>query len=152
MKAKIIGVLMLGCSILLSCNHTSESKCGPCPLILQLAPFVNVRIVDKTTGDDLFLSPGSPYKFSDLKMISAQNDFRVTIDSTQKDNRFIRILIPQTETLNIKLGNLSADSVRVVFKNDSPKCCPITKISKIILDNTPICNPCTLNAMVTIKK
>jgi len=145
---------MFGCLTWLSCKTNTASKCGPCPLIAQFAPFINVRIVDKTSGADLFLSPTSPYKLSDLKINSSVDgdNINVFVDSIAKDNRFVKILATTTQTFTIKLATLSADDVRIVLKTDSPKCCPMTKIASISLNDTPVCNPCSYNETVTIKK
>jgi len=154
MKVKVFYFLVLICLVWASCKTNTTSKCGPCPLYAQLAPFINVRVVDKTTGADLFLSPNSPYKFSDLKVSSSVdgNNVSLYVDSTQADNRFVRILATSTQTFTLKLATLSADSIRIVLKTDSPKCCPITKISSILLDTAPVCNPCSYNQTITIKK
>jgi hypothetical protein len=138
----------------MSCKTSVSSKCGPCPLYPQIAPYVAVKIVDKTTGADLFLSPNSPYKFSDLKVSSSISgtDVSVIEDSTQTGNRFAKIWATSTQTFTLKLASLSADSIRVVIKTDSPKCCPVIKVSSITLNTTLICAPCTYSEAVTIKK
>ena len=154
MSVKPICVLILGCMITMSCKTTVTSKCGPCPLYPVIAPYINVRIIDKTTGADLFLSPNSPYKFSDLKVSSSVdgNNVSLYVDSTQTDNRFVKILATATQNFTLRLATLSADSIRIVLKTDSPKCCPITKVSSILLDAAPVCNSCTYDQTITIKK
>jgi hypothetical protein len=111
-------------------------------------------MVDKTTGADLFLSPNSPYKLSDLQVSSSVDGtgINVFVDSTQKDNRFVKILATTTQTFTIKLASLSSDDIRVVVKTDSPKCCPISKVSSIMLNTTLICAPCGYSQAVTIRK
>lgn len=154
MKGKVLSILILACTIWISCKTNTTSKCGPCPEYAQLAPFVNVRIVDKTTSADLFLSPNSPYKFSDLKVTGSVSGDAVSVgvDSSQKDNRFVRILALPSQTFTLKLASLSADSLRVVIKQDSPKCCPIMKVGSITLNTTLICTPCSYSEAVTIRK
>src|SRR5258708_1271891 len=154
MKTVRLTLLLLICVIWRACKNTPTAKCGPCPEIAQLAPFIDVKIVDKVSGADLFLSPSSPYKFSDLNVSSSidGSDVSVSIDSTQKYNRFIRILSTTSQTFKLRLGTLPADSIIVITKNDSPKCCPILAIKKIILNTTVVCNPCSFNQLVTIKK
>ena len=154
MRTKALFILMLGGMTIMSCKTNVTSKCGPCPLIAFFAPYINLRIVDKTTGADLFLSPNSTYKLSDLKVSSSVDgdNINVMVDSTQKDNRFVKILATTTQTFTIKLASLSANSIRVVMKTDSPKCCPIIKVSSILLDAAPVCSPCSNSEAVTIKK
>ncbi|MGZ3945250.1 MAG: hypothetical protein ACXVJB_09920, partial [Mucilaginibacter sp.] len=153
-RTKALFILMLGGMTLMSCKTNVTSKCGPCPLIAFFAPTINVRIVDKTTGADLFLSPNSTYKLSDLKVSSSVDgdNINVIVDSTDKANRFVRILATATQTFTIKLASLSADNVRVVLKTDSPKCCPTIKVSSITLNTTSVCGPCSNNEPVVIQK
>ena len=157
MRAKLItGFLLVTISIAaLSCKHIPDSsKCGPCPLYPVLIPAIDVRIIDKITGADLFLSPNSPYKLSDLKITSTYTGSQVnfSVDSSQSNNRFIRLISYPSQTFTVKLADLSSDNIGVVLKTDSPKCCPMIKFSKITLDSVPVCNPCSFNEMVTIKK
>ncbi|WP_426670535.1 hypothetical protein ACPPVU_04660 [Mucilaginibacter sp. McL0603] len=157
MKAVGLFILWLVCMVLVSCqnNHSGgiTSKCGPCPMYLEILPTIGVKIVDKTTGADLFLSPTSPYKLSDLKVTSSVNDsVRFVVDSLGTGNRFVRVPSPETQTFTIKLAALSADSIRVVLARDSPVCCPRTRIKSITLNNVQQCSPCSLAQLVTIKK
>lgn len=154
MKIRNFTLIAAICVLLASCTDTASTKCGPCPLMAQLAPFINVRIVDKTTGADLFLSPASPYKLSDLKVNSSVNgtDVSLFVDSTQKDNRFIKIIGEPSQTFTLKLSTLPVDSIRVAIKADSPKCCPVVKIKEIWLNGVPVCNPCNYDRLITIKK
>ena len=138
-----------------ACKNTpASSKCGICPAIAVVAPTIGVRIVDKTSGADLFLSPGSPYKFEDLKVSSSVDGQNVyaTVDSTDKANRFVRIIATSTQTFKLTLGSLATDSIHVTLKLDSPKCCSIPKIHEVVIDNTLICSACGYNPLVTIKK
>ncbi|HVS93695.1 MAG TPA: hypothetical protein VHE59_16765 [Mucilaginibacter sp.] len=154
MKRSILSLLATGCVFLAMCKSTPSSKCGPCPLYAQVAPIINIRIVDRTTGGDLFLSPNSPYKYSDLKITTSLpgQDVYATVDSTQTNNRSVRIIVNASQTLTLKLGNLSANNIAVVTKQDSPQCCPVFKITKIMLDDGVICNSCSYDELVTIKK
>jgi hypothetical protein len=154
MRTKAIFMLMLGGMLIMSCKTTVTSKCGPCPLFAFFAPAIDVRIVDKSSGADLFLSPNSPYKLSDLKVSSSVDgdNINVVVDSTDKANRFVKILATSTQTFTIKLASLSADNVRVVLKTDSPKCCPTIKVSSITLNTTSVCRPCDNSEAVTIVK
>lgn len=145
--------LLIFCMVWISCKHTSSEKCGPCPEIPYFAPFIDIRIVDKTSGDDLFLSPSSPYKLSDLSVISSiDGAITARVDSTQKDNRFIKIISTQSQTFKLKLATLPEDNIVVTTKNDFPKCCPVLTIEKITLNTSLICSPCTFNQLITIKK
>ena len=156
---KVSGLLILAFAgiLLVSCRNSHSGgitdKCGPCPLYAEILPTIGIKIVDKTTGADLFLSPTSPYKLNDLKVTSSLNDsvwFRV--DSLGAGNRFVRIASPETQTFTIKLAALSADSIKVVLARDSPVCCPRTRIKSITLDNVQLCGSCNMGQVITIKK
>jgi hypothetical protein len=137
-------------------NHSGgvTDKCGPCPLyIMAILPTVKVRIVDKVSGADLFLSTTSPYKPSDLRVSNPVNDsIRFFVDSVNAGPRTVVIPIPETNTMILKLASLTPDTIKVVFANDSPRCCPQTRIKSITLDNVPQCNPCSFAQLITIKK
>lgn len=156
MKTKGVVLAMIFCSFaLVSCKTSPpSSKCGPCPEYAMVFPAVDVRIVDKTTGADLFLSPGSPYKLSDLKITSTYTESQVnfTVDSSQNNNRFLRLYAYPSQTFTIKLASLTADNLQVVLKTDSPQCCPFIKLGRVLLNDSVICNPCNFGQMVVIKK
>jgi len=156
MKIKGPVFLMLCGLVLVSCQsaHRDTNKCGPCPLIAEVAPYLEVRIVDKTSGADLFLSPGSPYQFSDLVVSSplSGTSLAIGVDNTQKDNRFVRVICTESQTFTFKLAALAPDSVNVVIARDSPVCCPRTRVKRITLDNTLVCSPCSLAQLITIRK
>ncbi|MGZ3764808.1 MAG: hypothetical protein ACXVA2_09095 [Mucilaginibacter sp.] len=154
MRTARLFILLIICAVWISCKNTPTAKCGPCPEIMEVAPFINVRIVDKTSGADLFLSPASPYKLSDLSVISSIDGSAVNVfvDSLQKDNRFIRFISTTSQTFKLKLSTLPEDDIIVTTKNDSPKCCSILTIKKIVLNTTTVCSPCNFNQLITIKK
>jgi hypothetical protein len=155
MNTKRLVITILICTALFSCKNGPHPQipCGACPALL-LAPFIDIKIVDKVTGADLLLSPTSPYKFSDLKVTSSVNgtNVNIAVDTSQTNNRFIKILSSQTQVFTLKLASLPADSINVVVAQDSPKCCPQLSIKQVTLDNNLVCSPCSVNQPVTIKK
>ena len=128
-------------------------KCGACPLdaILMAA---KVKIVDKTTGADLFLSPGSPYKPSDLKVNSSLTgpNYSFNIDSTETNNRVIWLSDYGSVTYTVQLANLSADHIKIVAGLNSKKCCPTNEVKSIMVNDSLICAPCSPQQSVTIRK
>lgn len=152
---RFIIVLIASSLVWCSCKNTpTSSKCGPCPAILFVAPTIGVRIVDKASGTDLLLSPGSPYKFDDLKVSSSIDGLNVSVsvDSIDKANRFVRIIATSNQAFKLTLGSLTTDSIRVTLKLDSPKCCSMPKIHEVVLNNTVVCSACGYNPLVTIEK
>ena len=153
MKTKWLILFIIACAGWSACKNKDPKLPCICPDLL-VAPFINVKIVDKTTGDDLFLSPGSPYKFSDLKVTTSLpgGSVEMFVDSMQTNNRFVRILSSESQTFILKLAALKADTMAVVTRLDSPKCCPIFVIKQVTLNNKLVCNPCSISQLVTIKK
>ena len=149
---RIILALLIGLT-LSSCFHDNVSKCGPCPAI-AIASYINVRIVDENTGADLFLSPGAPYKPSDLKITTSVDGSPVPflIDSLSKAERYIKIPAYQTQTFTLMLASLPSDQISMAVKIDSPVCCPQMKITQISLNKVPVCRPCSFNEFITIQK
>ena len=113
---------------------------------------MKVRIVDKTTGADLFLSPNSPYKPSDLNVTSSQSDpvFNFHVDTV---NHVVRLYDGQSVTYSLQLGNLSVDHIKVVtalvYYN---KCCANTEVKSIMLNDSLICTSCNPQLELVIKK
>ncbi len=155
MKKNYIGLLLLAV-VWSSCHNGSGNitdKCGACPLyaILMVA---KVKIVDKTTGADLFLSPGSPYKQSDLKVSSSVSgpDYHFNVDSSDTNNRVIWLSDYESETYIIQLANLTADHIKIVAGLNSQKCCATTEVKSIMLNDSLVCAPCSPQQSVVIRK
>ena len=115
---------------------------------------MKIKIVSKTTGADLFLSPNSPYKPSDLKVSSSLSGpgaiFRV--DTADVSNRFIWLSDFESQTYTLKLANLSADNIKVVEGPSSQKCCAVSEVKSIMLNDSLVCAPCSPQQLVIIKK
>jgi len=156
MKRVYIGLFLL--AVVWSACHngtgTITKKCGPCPLYAEVLPTVDVKIVSKATGADLFLAPNSPYKPSDLKVGSSVYgpNFHFAVDTSDANNRFVWLPSAESQTFTVQLANFSSDNIKVVALRDSPVCCPRLAIKSIVLDDSLICSPCSLRQVVTIKK
>jgi len=94
-----------------------RSQCLVVPMALQIL-LASVRIVSKTIGADLFLSPTSPYKLSDLTVTSSVTGSNVNlwVDSTQKDKRYVMIIGNETQTYILKLAALLAIPFTWMFR------------------------------------
>lgn len=157
MKIKGLMVLLLLTVVWVSCHNgtgTITKKCGPCPLYAEILPTVDVKIVSKSTGADLFLAPTSPYKLSDLKVSSSVYgpNFHFAVDTSDASNRFVWLPSAESQTFTVQLANLSADNIKVVALRDSPVCCPRLAIKSIVLNDSLVCSPCGIKQLVTIKK
>ncbi|WP_295667223.1 hypothetical protein [uncultured Mucilaginibacter sp.] len=153
MKTKYLLLLLLACSGWSACKKNTDTQCAVLFLPMQLLS-ANVRIVDKTTGADLLLSPTSPYKLSDLTVTSSVTGSNVNllVDSTQKDKRFLVIEGHQTQTYILKLAALPSDTVHMDVSVTQSRCYSTSVVSKITLNGKAVCAPCTFSDIVTISK
>jgi len=153
MKTKHLLILLLACSGWSACKKNNDTQCPVLPLPLQILS-ANVRIVSKTTGADLFLSPTSPYKPSDLTVTSSVTGSNVNlwVDSAQKDKRFVVIEGNETQTFILKLAALPADTINMNVSVTRGKCYSTSVVSAITLNRQAVCAPCSFNNIVTISK
>jgi|SRR6185503_4469912 len=152
MKIKHLSILLLACCAGSACEKQSQ-QCLAVPMTMQILS-ANVRIVDKTTGADLFLSPTSPYKPSDLKVTSSVTGSNVTlfVDSAQKDKRFVSIQGRETQIFYLKLAALPADTIRMNVLDTQGRCYTTQSVSSITLNGKVACAPCSFSDIVTISK
>jgi hypothetical protein len=155
MKKIYYGLLLLAV-MAASCHNGSgniTNKCGPCPLydVMQLM-VVKVKIVDKATGADLLLVPNAPYKLSDLHVSSSVTDNRYIIDTVSSSKPAIWLPDAQSQTYTLQLASLSADHIKVVAGLNDQKCCAVTEVKSITLNDSLVCAPCSAQQDVVIKK
>jgi hypothetical protein len=153
MKTKYLLLLLLACSGWSACKKHNDTQC----LAMPMAPIMlsaNVRIVDKTTGADLFLSPTSPYKLSDLSVSTSLPNATVNlwVDSVHKDKRFVVLHGFETQTWIVKLAALPADTVHMDVSVTQGRCYSTSAVSKITLNGKAVCAPCSFSDIVTISK
>ncbi|MFI5136874.1 MAG: hypothetical protein ACHQIM_03545 [Sphingobacteriales bacterium] len=153
MKTKYLLILILACSGWSACIKHNDTPCLAVPMALQILS-ANVRIVDKTTGADLFLSPASPYKPSDLTVTSSVtgSNVRLWVDSAQKDKRFVVIESNETQNFILKLAALPADTIHIDVSVTQGKCYSTSTVSAITLNGKAVCAPCNFSNIVTIRK
>jgi hypothetical protein len=153
MRINWLIIWMLACIFWSSCKSSNEPQCLALPLAAVILS-ANVRIVDKTTGADLFLSPTSPYKLSDLEITSSLTGTNINffVDSANKDKRFIGIMGNNSQRFILKLAALSADTINMSILVTHGRCYDTQTVSAITLNNTRVCGPCSFDDLVTIKK
>lgn len=153
---KIYAGLLLLAVIAASCHNGSGNitdKCGPCPLYFA-APLlvVKVKLVNKTTGADLLLVPNAPYKLTDLQVSSTVTGNRYLLDTTSTDKPAIWLPDAESQTYTIQLGSLSADHIKIVVGLNDQKCCAVTVVKSIMLNDSLVCAPCSVQQSLVIKK
>ncbi len=155
MKKIYTGLLLLAV-IASSCHNGSgniTNKCGPCPLYDALPLLVaKVKLVDKATGADLLLVPNAPYKLTDLHVSSTVTGNRYLLDTTSTDKPAIWLPDAESQTYTVQLGSLSADHIKVVAGLNDQKCCAVTVVKSIMLNDSLVCAPCSAQQDVVIKK
>jgi hypothetical protein len=94
---QILLVLIVSALFITGCN-TKTKICLPFPMIAPMNPNISFRIVDKTTGHDLFFGGGAPYKLSQLKFSHILNGQPDTVFlMTDTLDRFFNIRIPPSQ-------------------------------------------------------
>lgn len=136
-----------------SCRNDSKECRVPCPLAM-IYMVMKVKIVSKTTGADLLLSPKSPYKPSDLNVTSSINgpNFHVNVDSADKANRSVLLPDWSSQSYILQLANLSADNIKVIVGTNGATCCAVPEVKSIMLNDSLVCAPCNSQQDVVIKK
>jgi len=151
-------ILLLLAIIWSSCHNGTgnmTNKCGPCPLTANAVPLMvaKVKLVDKTTGANLLLVPGAPYQLSDLSVTSSISaDYHFLLDTQSTDKPAIWLPDNESQTITLKLGSLTADNIKVVAGLTAQKCCAVTEIKSIMLNDSLVCAPCSAQQAVVIRK
>jgi len=140
----------------MACNKQSKPTipCGACPLYL-VRQGITVKIVDKTTGDDLFFGNGAPYKTSQLKLYQLINgkpdSIFADVDTGARDF-FIGVNpVNNAETINMQIANLSEDNL-VIQTSLSGPCCPQLVINSVFFDGTLVYSKSNGPQVIVLKK
>lgn len=149
--------LLLLAMVWSSCHNGSgnmTNKCGPCPLYFAMPLMVvKVKLVDKTTGANLLLVPGAPYQLSNLNVTSSiTSDYHFIVDTQSTDKPAFWLPDGESQTVTLKLGSLSADKIKMVAGLTDQKCCAVTEVKSIMLNDSLICAPCSAQQAVVIRK
>ncbi|WP_295792072.1 hypothetical protein [Mucilaginibacter sp.] len=129
----ITGIMLLSV-LLMGCTSNSTNKCGPCPAIATVLPNINFRIVDKTTGEDLFFAPSPKFKIGQLKLrhiINGKPDsVFLRVDSA---GRKFNIFVPPSgpiDTVTMQVADKPQDLL--LFKTGkTPGCCSFLVLSSV---------------------
>lgn len=137
----LIGALALLLALASGCASNSTSKCDPCPLIATVLPNINFRIVDKTTGEDLFFAAAPKYKINQLKLrhiINGKADsvFLRVDSAAKKFNVFVGPSGP-VDTVTMQLADKPQDIL--LFKTGkTPGCCSVVVLNSVSYNGTVV--------------
>ena len=130
----ILVVLLLFSIVETGCGGpNSVTKCsGICPAIATVIPNVNFKLVDKTTGQDLFW--GGPYKASQLKMkhiINGVADSAILrADTTTRLFTVLIVPVHAVDTVTMQVANKPIDIL--LFKTGTTGgCCPVMVLNSV---------------------
>jgi len=129
----IVGLALFS-MLTMGCTSNSTNKCGPCPLIAAVLPNLNFRIVDKTTGEDLFFASTPKYKIGQLKLrhiINGKPDsVFLRVDSAgKKFNIFVSPSGP-IDTVTMQVADKPQDLL--LFKTGkTPGCCSFLLLNSV---------------------
>jgi len=129
----IIGVMLL-LVFASACTSNSTNKCGPCPLIAVVLPNLNFRIVDKTTGEDLFFAASPKYKIGQLKfrhIINGKPDsVFLRVDSAGKKFNIFMPPSGPVDTVTMQVADKPQDLL--LFKTGkTPGCCSFLVLNSV---------------------
>jgi hypothetical protein len=132
---QILLVLIVSALFITGCMPKTQ-ECLPVPMAPPMNPNISFRIVDKTTGHDLFFGSGAPYKQSQLKfshILNGQADTVFLLTDTL--DRFFNIRIPPSQgpvlhyvdTVTMQIANMPKD-VFLFDTQDLVGACGVTRV------------------------
>ncbi|HWZ04647.1 MAG TPA: hypothetical protein VNX40_13610 [Mucilaginibacter sp.] len=151
--ATVAALFMLAASCTTSIK--SRNKCGPCPLEPVQLPHMNFRVVDKTTGKDLFFGSGAPYKISQLAMhhlVNGKPDTVLIAADTVSHIFFAYVpTVHMVDTVTMNIANLPQD---ILLFNTATvgDCCPYLRLNSISFDGTVVFTNTNGPSLVILQK
>jgi len=152
---RIKGLIAVALCLGILCGCRPEGNNTGCPVlpVALVLQSIKLKIVDKTSGADLFLAPASPYKFSDLKATALTGaNLMMFADTAQASDRYVEFATYDSQSFTLKLGPLSADTINMEVLVTPARCSETRTLNRVTLDGKLVCSPCTFNQPVTIKK
>ncbi|MBC7654593.1 MAG: hypothetical protein H7098_09000 [Oligoflexus sp.] len=98
---------------------------------------LRIKFESKQTGLDLLFSSNSKYSTRDVKIYSTRlkENIEFKIDSTNLKNKLITFNIASSDEINISLGTLKADVLKIETKFTKTDCCGTLEISNLAINN-----------------
>ncbi len=124
-----------------SCYKANKIICPPCALYPTIIPHIQFRVVDKTTGEDLFFGDAAKYKISQIQTFHYTNGYfdtlRLRVDSINHTFFMGISQIHTPDTVTMQIANLSKDTF--VFNTEAVGiCCPKLVLNNVTLNNNII--------------
>lgn len=130
--------LITGCG-----SKNTATKCGPCPLFALALPNINFKVVDKTTGQDLFFGASAPYKYKQLVMHHIINGKADTaylhIDTL---NRYFNIFVDPghlVDTVTLNVADKPQDKL-LFFTAFTGGCCSYMYLNSVTYNGQVVFN------------
>jgi hypothetical protein len=146
----VLTLVATGCG-----TKSSATKCGPCPLFALVLPNINFRVVDKTTGQDLFFGASAPYKFNQLAVhhiINGKADTAyLRVDTLNQNFNLLVNPVHVVDTITMNIGNKPQD--RLLFNIAvTGGCCSYRYLASVTFNGQVVYNKSDGNKVVVLAK
>lgn len=142
-KGNYLKCLIILCLFISSCDSKRSDDCLICPEVPQLDD-INIRIIDKVNGQDLFFGNQAPYKATQLKLrhlINGNPDTVVLRIDTISHYFNIGISpVHNVDTVTIQIANKTPDIL--LFKSTiTGNCCSRLVFNSVVYNETVVYTP-----------
>jgi hypothetical protein len=148
-------ILLAACMLITGCAANSRNKCNICPAAPPIIPYLSFRVVDKTSGNDLFFGAAAVYKTSQLKLNHLVNgvadSVHVFVNSTDHDFQINVSPIHNVDTVTMNIASLPQD-VFLFKTSTSTGCCPTLIFNAVLFDGNVVYTPAGGPNVVVIAK
>jgi len=152
---------ILAALFLQGCYTTPHSadKCGPCPEIAEMLPFLNFQLVSKTTGNNLFYGSAAPYHLSQLSVhhiVNGKPDSAMFRADTTTQSFVVSVVPNQRkpvmiDTITMKIADLPTDTL--LFNTGiNSGCCPFLHFNSVSYDGLVVYTPAIGFKLVVLQK
>ncbi|QNL48636.1 hypothetical protein H8S90_17850 [Olivibacter sp. SDN3] len=147
-------IFVVAVSQLLSCAKVDDE-----PEIYCYSPVVHfIRLNwQDSEGKDLIFGNNAPYKVGDISFESDYNgqiftaeEMYLQVDSVISDT--LSVVMSYIGNGALSLGDLSPDKIAFSFENVSGEPCAASQFTKLTINDSVVCEPCTSLERVILKK
>lgn len=154
-KDTYLRYLVILCLFISSCDSKHSSDCFVCPEAPTVNPNINIRIVDKVSGQDLFFGSQAPYKIAQLKLYHLVNGNPDTVlMRVDTINHYFNINIApvhNVDTVTMQIANKTLDIF--LFKTTIiGKCCSRLVFNSVLYNGNVVYTPANGPNVVVLTK